>query len=216
MSHDLRSPLRSIDGFCHILEEDYADRLDDAGKGYLARVRNSSQRMAQLIDDLLGLSRVTRADLTFQSVNLSELIEKTVVELRDQDSQRNVSITVTKDVTVHGDVTLLSLAIQNLIGNAWKYTGKVDQATIDFGIASEDDETIYFVKDNGAGFNMEYAGKLFGTFQRLHRVDEFEGTGIGLATVRRVIQRHGGRIWATAEPDKGATFFFTLDAAKSD
>ncbi len=210
VSHDLRAPLRAIDGFCQALLEDYYGKLDETGRGYLARVRHASQRMARLIDDLLGLSRVTRADLSWKPVNLSELVTASIANLREQHPTRSVDVTVAAGVVVEGDATLLGIAVDNLIGNAWKYTGKTDHATVEFGVEQSPSGTVYFVRDNGAGFDMAYADKLFGTFQRLHRADEFEGTGIGLATVRRVVQRHNGRIWAEAEPGRGATFYFTL------
>ena len=210
VSHDLRAPLRGIDGFCHALLEDYSDRLDKTGRGYLTRVRACSQHMAQLIDDLLSLSRVSRVDLSWKAVNLSKLVEASVEKLQEQFPQRDVNIYVAEGVRVQGDATLLGVVIDNLIGNAWKYTGKTNHATIEFGVKPMPSETAYFVRDNGAGFDMAYADKLFGTFQRLHGADEFEGTGVGLAIVRRVVERHNGRIWAEAKPGQGATFHFTL------
>ncbi len=210
VSHDLRAPLRSIDGFCHALLEDYSDCLDQTGREYLARVRNGSQQMARLIDDLLSLSRVTRTDLNWKTVNLSKLVEASVAKLREQNPQREVKTAIAGGISVEGDATLLAVVIDNLVGNAWKYTGKTEQAAIEFGAKSMPPETAYFIRDNGAGFDMAYADKLFGTFQRLHRADEFEGTGVGLATVRRVVERHNGRIWAEAKPGRGATFYFTL------
>lgn len=210
VSHDLRAPLRAIDGFCQILAEDYAGRLDEAGLDYLARVRAGSRNMAQLIDDLLSLSRVTRASLCWKPVDLSALVERAFGTLREQYPGRDVAVRIAGNIVVRGDATLLGVAVDNLIGNAWKYTGKTKHARIEFGVDDAQGDRVYFVRDNGAGFDMDYVDKLFGTFQRLHRAGDFEGTGIGLATVKRVIQRHFGRIWAQAEPGSGATFYFTL------
>jgi signal transduction histidine kinase len=210
VSHDLRAPLRTIDGFSQILLEEYADKLSAVGVDYLARVRAGSQHMGRLIDGLLSLSRVTRIDVVREDVNLSKCVSATIVALRKHYPQRDIRVTIAPDVMVEGDATLLGLAIDNLIGNAWKYTEKTDAAKIEFGVDSVQGETIYFIKDNGAGFDMAYAHKLFDAFQRLHGSNEFEGTGIGLATVQRILKRHNGRIWAEAEPGKGATFYFTL------
>lgn len=210
VSHDLRAPLRGIDGFSQALLEDYADRLDEDGRSHLARVRAGAQRMGQLIDDLLKLSRVTRMDLNREPVDLSALTREIARELRDRDPERPVEIAIAPGLTATADARLLRVVLENLMGNAWKFTGGRRDARITFGHAVQDGVSAYFVQDNGAGFDMQYAHKLFGAFQRLHDAREYSGTGIGLATAQRVIHRHGGRIWAQAAPDKGATFYFTL------
>jgi signal transduction histidine kinase len=214
VSHDLRAPLRSIDGFSQILLEDYADELDDDGKDYLGRVRAATQRMGRLIDDLLGLSRVTRGTMNRERVDLSALAEEVAGDLREARPERAVEFLAQKGLRVWGDPRLLRVALENLIGNAWKFTEKEPQARIEFGMDEELSRTgrvpVYYVRDNGAGFEMAYADKLFGAFQRLHGSDEFEGTGVGLATVQRIVRRHGGTIWAEGEVGRGATFYFTL------
>ena len=210
VSHDLRAPLRSIDGFSQALLEDYAGRLDAAGQDYLQRVRAATQRMATLIDDLLDLSRVTRSEMTIAPVDLSELARELATELTSGDPERHVEIVITPDVAVRADRGLLRVVLQNLMGNAWKFTGKRSDARIEVGVVAADGERAYYVRDNGAGFDMAYASKLFGAFQRLHRVTEFPGTGVGLATVQRIIHRHGGRVWAESAVGRGATFYFTL------
>jgi two-component system, NtrC family, sensor kinase len=214
VAHDLRAPLRSVDGFSQLLLEDYADKLDDTGKDYLGCIRESAQHMGQLIDDLLSLSRVTRSEFQRQDMDLSAICHTVIERLRKRDPQRQVAVTITQGLAAEGDARLMTVALENLLGNAWKFTGKTAGARIEVGMTEQDGNPCYFVRDNGAGFDMAYAGKLFGVFQRLHGVTEFEGTGIGLATVQRVIRRHGGRIWAHAEVDKGATFFFTLEDAE--
>lgn len=211
VSHDLRSPLRSINGFSLMLQEEYADRLDKTGLDYLDRVRAASKRMGLLIDNLLDLSRINRAPLNLQPVSLSALVHEVFADLMLAQPDRQVRSEIQENVVVHGDKTLLCSALENLVGNAWKYTSVREQAYIEFGLMLQDNEEVYFVRDNGVGFDMQYADKLFGAFQRLHSSDEFEGAGIGLATVQRIIHRHGGRVWAEAEPDKGATFYFTLE-----
>ena len=210
VSHDLRAPLRHIDGFSQILLEDYAGKLDDEGCRHLKRVREASQQMAQLIDDLLNLSRVTRAEMRRETVDLSRMAEIAAEALKKIQSDRKAEFVIEKGLTAEGDERLLRVALDNLLGNAWKYTGKRPQARIEVGRTNHGGRPAYFVRDNGAGFNMAYAHKLFGAFQRLHSVSEFPGTGIGLATVQRIIHRHGGRVWAESEVDKGATFYFTL------
>jgi signal transduction histidine kinase len=212
VSHDLRAPLRAIDGFGQVLLEDYKDKLDAPGQDCLHRVRAASQRMAQLIDDMLGLSRVTRHEMLREPVNLSALARNDASHLRAQQSERSVEFVITEDAMVEGDRRLLEVMLENLLSNAWKFTSKQPHARIEFGKEFPEGEgkTTYFVRDNGAGFDMAYAGKLFGPFQRLHTRGEFEGTGVGLATVQRIIHRHGGRIWAEGEVGKGATFSFTL------
>jgi signal transduction histidine kinase len=214
VSHDLRAPLRSIDGFAQALAEDYTDRLDETGRDYLSRIRAAAQRMGALIDDLLSLSRVTRVELTRSAVDLSALVQETAQRLRESDPSRQVEWRIQPNITVAGDPRLLRLALDNLLENAWKFTGKRHEATIEFRVVTlPEGSTAFVVRDNGAGFDMAHAGKLFGAFQRLHGMSEFPGTGIGLATVQRVIRRHGGRIWAEAAPDVGAAFFFTLEAS---
>lgn len=211
VSHDLRAPLRGIDGFSQALLEDYSNVLDEQGKDYLRRVRDASQRMALLIDDMLKLSRVTRGDMTHEPVDLSALAHSIVDELRRTQPKRQVKFVIHDNLTTRGDPRLLRAALENLLGNAWKFTGQKDCPTIEFGCSETGGKT-YFVRDNGAGFNMAYGDKLFVPFQRLHGFREFTGTGIGLSIVQRIIIRHGGRIWAEGEPDKGATFYFTLSA----
>jgi len=214
VSHDLRAPLRSLHGFSTALLEDYADALDEQGQDYLHRIRNAAQRMALLIDDLLNLSRITRAELNRGPVDLSQVAHTVVDELRANQPERRVQVDIQPDLTADADPHLLRIALANLIGNAWKFTAKQPDATIAVGVRAGllGGERVYFVRDNGAGFDMTYAHKLFGAFQRLHHFDEFEGTGIGLATVQRIIHRHGGRIWAESEVNAGATFHFTLSA----
>ncbi|MFQ5644260.1 MAG: PAS domain S-box protein [Thiogranum sp.] len=210
VSHDLRAPLRAIDGFSHALGEDCADAIGDLGRDYLRRVRAASQRMGELIDDILQLSRMARGDMEWSEVDMSALARAAVDRLREAEPGRRVDVRVAEGMRAAGDKTLLGVLLDNLIGNAWKYTGRTDCASIETGVLEQDGEPVYFVRDNGAGFDMSYADKLFGIFQRMHKADEFEGTGIGLATVQRIVHRHGGRVWAEAEVDRGATFFFTL------
>ena len=210
VSHDLRTPLRAIDGFSRELLQNSLDKLDAQGQSDLHRIRAAAQRMAQLIDDLLKLSRITREELVPENVNLSAIAEKIIENLRIMQPQRQVEWVLAPDVSARGDVQLLRVALENLIGNAWRFTEKSAHAKIEFGTTKRDGKKTFFVGDNGAGFNMAYAEKLFGVFQRLHDAREFAGTGIGLATVQRIIHRHGGKIWAEAEVDHGATFFFTL------
>ena len=210
VSHDLRAPLRSLDGFSQILLDDFGSQLDEVGSGYLERIRANSQRMSQLIDDMLQLSRMSGGQIQYEQVDLSALVESICNDLKETQPDRDVTFVHAKGIAATGDPTLLRAAIENLLGNAWKYTGKHQHATIEFGSARENGREVYFVKDDGAGFDMAYADKLFLPFQRLHTDSEFDGTGIGLATVQRIIQRHGGSIWAEAELDHGATFYFTL------
>ncbi|MBI4498822.1 MAG: GAF domain-containing protein [Chloroflexi bacterium] len=210
VSHDLRAPLRTIDGFSQALLEDYTDVVGDEGKDYLQRVRNASQHMARLIDDLLMLSRVTRSELHREPVDLSALARSIVAEFQERQPKRRVTVTVADGLAAEGDARLLRVALENLLGNAWKFTSKRADARIEFGVTRQDTTPVYYVRDNGVGFDMAYADKLFGAFQRLHSPTEFEGSGIGLATVQRVVRRHGGRIWADAAVNQGATFSFTL------
>ncbi|UCD27697.1 MAG: PAS domain S-box protein, partial [Planctomycetota bacterium] len=210
VSHDLRAPLRAINGFSQILQEEHASRIDKQGKHYLNRIRLAGQHMDEIIDGLLMLSRVTRANLMKQEVDLST-IARTIADVHQEtEPDRKVTFTIKEEITVYGDKNLLQIVMENLIGNAWKFTSKKKHAKIEFGIMEIDKKQTYFVRDNGEGFNMEYADRLFSSFSRLHGKDEFEGSGIGLATVQRIVHRHGGCIWAKSEPDKGAVFYFML------
>jgi signal transduction histidine kinase len=206
VSHDLRAPLRAIDGFSKALMEDFAGTLNEQGRGYLERVRSGAQRMAQLIEDLLGLSRLTRAPLNRERVDVTALGRKILAELGERDPQRRVESIVAQDLVATADARLVAVVLENLLGNAWKFTAKQPAARVEVGRS----DGAFFVRDNGAGFDLKYAAKLFTPFQRFHAETEFQGTGIGLATVKRVIARHGGRIWAEASPGQGAAFFFTL------
>lgn len=212
VSHDLRAPLRSIDGFSQAIVEDYGDGLDERGKDYLRRVRSAAQRMAQLIDDMLILSRVTRNEMVFREIDLSALAMDTAEKLRKLEPGRNIELIIQPGMTARGDDHLLRIALENLFDNAWKYTSKHPSARIEFGSCPAEGSRVFFVKDDGAGFDMKYAQKLFGAFQRMHTEEEFPGTGVGLATVQRIIHRHGGRIWAESEVEKGAVFRFTIPA----
>lgn len=210
VAHDLRAPLRSIDGFSQAVLEDCADTLDDAAKRHLHYVREAAQDMAGLIDGLLSLSRVTRSELRREAIDLAELARSVLVQLQRTTPGRVVETVIADDMTAQGDARLLQSVLENLLGNAWKFTRNRAAARIEVGCRKHNGECIHFVRDNGAGFDMAYADKLFGAFQRLHSAAEFEGTGIGLATVQRIVKRHGGRVWAESEVGRGATFFFTL------
>ena len=210
VSHDLRTPLRAIDGFSQVLLEDYADKLDDEGKDYLERIRTATRKMGDLINDLLMLSRIPRLPFNQTSVNLSEIVNEIAQELQTRNPERLASFDIQSDIIADCDPTLIRSVFQNLLENSWKFTSKHSEVHIEFGTIDLNGEKVYFVRDDGAGFDMEYAGKLFKAFQRLHSVNEFEGTGIGLVTVQRIINRHGGRIWAEGAVEKGATFYFTL------
>ena len=210
VSHDLRAPLRSIDGFSQILLEDYSGTLDAAGRESLQRVRAASQRMGTLIDDLLKLARVTRVEIRTEDVDLSGMAGEIAAELQRATPERLVEFAIAPGLSARGDARLLRVALDNLLRNSWKYTAKQAQPRIEFASIAANGERAFMVRDNGAGFDMQYADKLFGVFQRLHSPAEFEGTGVGLATVRRIITRHGGRIWAEGVVDRGATFYFTL------
>jgi PAS domain S-box-containing protein len=218
VSHDLRAPLRSIDGFSQVLMEDYAPALDSQALDYFQRIRAASRRMGQLIDDLLKLSRVTRSEMRRECVDLSSLARTIATDLRGAEPDRDVDFTIMPDMECDGDPRLLRVVLENLLGNAWKFTGKREGAKIEFGMLDQTMpgqsgdvvKTVYFVRDNGAGFEMTYADKLFGAFQRLHGIYDFPGTGIGLATVQRIIHRHCGSVWAEGAVDMGATFYFTL------
>lgn len=202
--------MQTIDGFSRALLEDYGDKLDAKALDYLHRLRRAAQHMAQLVDDLLKLSRLTRADMVMEAVDLSDLARAVADELRAQNPAREVDFHITAGVIVQGDNHLLAVLMQNLLSNAWKFTSKHPHAKIEFGIEARDGELVYYVRDDGTGFDMARADKLFIPFQRLHTVSEFPGNGIGLATVRRIVLRHGGRIWADAMPEQGVTFYFTL------
>jgi signal transduction histidine kinase len=214
VSHDLRAPLRSIDGFSQVLLEDKADALGDDGREHLGRVRAAARRMGALIDDLLMLSRLTRDEMRAEPVDLTAMARSIADELRAREPRRRVEFESDGALPATGDTRLLRIVLTNLIGNAWKFTRDRDVAHIAFGGESRDGEARFFVRDDGAGFDMRYAQKLFGAFQRLHTTTEFEGTGIGLATVQRIIHRHGGRVWAEGAVDQGATFYFTLPEAE--
>lgn len=212
VSHDLRAPLRAMDGFSKVLLERVADRLDDQEQGYLRRIRAAAQRMSQLLDALLNLSRLTRSPMTLERIDLSGLAEQVVTELREQEPQRSIAVTIQPGLTARGDPRLLRVALENLIGNAWKFTRRSACPTIE--VFACDGE--FHVRDNGVGFDPATSGKLFTPFQRLPNAAPFEGTGIGLATVQRVISRHHGHLRAEGRPDGGATFSFTLGGAPND
>jgi signal transduction histidine kinase len=209
VSHDLRAPLRAIDGFSQALEEDYGDRLDETASDYLRRIRGGAQRLGILIDDLLQLSRVNREALRLERVDLAEMARSVIEELRATEPERQVELILDDDMVVIGDPRLMRAVVANLLGNAWKFTGKEPRGRIEFRRQASGQD-VFCVRDNGVGFDMRHAGKLFGAFQRLHRASEFPGTGVGLATVQRIVHRHGGRVWAEAEPGKGARFCFSI------
>lgn len=210
VSHDLRAPLRHINGFSLALLEDYNDKLDDVGKGYLRQVREATQEMAELIDDVLRLARISRSEMVSEPVDLTELAQSVANQTSKNGGKRAVRITIEPGLSTVGDESLLGILLTNLLDNAWKFTSRTKKAEITVGQEVIDEKPVYFVRDNGAGFDMAYADKLFGVFQRLHSSSEFEGTGIGLATVQRIVSRHGGLVWAEGAVNKGATFFFTL------
>ncbi len=213
VSHDLRAPLRGIDGWSLALLEDYREKFDEQGRRYLDRVRSDTQRMGRLIDELLLLSRVTRGQIQQSRVDLSAIAQSVAARLQEAEPERRVEFAVQPGLTAQGDVRLLEIVLSNLLENAWKFSRGRPLARVEFGRTDVDGRPAFFVRDNGAGFDMAYARKLFGAFQRMHKASEFPGTGIGLATVQRVIQRHGGRVWAEAQVDRGATFYFTLEEA---
>lgn len=210
VSHDLRSPLRAIDGYSNALIEDYNDKLDDEGRDYFDRIRRNIKRMGMLIDDLLRLSRVSRSEMQYSYVNLSALVEEQVNELQVLEPEREVEVVITPNIFVPADLTLMRMVISNLVQNAWKFTSHHATSRIEFGIMQQGDQLIYFIRDDGAGFDMAFAKMLFGVFQRLHNTNEFAGTGIGLASVQRAIHRHGGKVWAEGFVEKGATIYFTV------
>ena len=211
VSHDLRAPLRSIDGFSQALLEDYAAQLPEQARAYLQRVRAASQRMGHLIDDLLRLSRLSRTEMTLREVDLSAMAQAIADELHKSQPQRQVEFRIAPGMNVHADPALMQVLLQNLLDNAWKFSQGRSPAVIEFGVTDDQGRPTFYVRDNGVGFDMAYAGKLFSPFQRLHPRSEFEGTGIGLAIVQRVAHRHGGQVWVEAAVDQGATFYFTLE-----
>lgn len=210
VSHDLRTPLRSIDGFSKLVLDDAWQKLDDKERDYLQRSRSAAQKMGYLIDDLLQLSNVSRARFNPQDVDLSKMVESNIDKLRQIEPGREIELDIEPDVKATGDQSLLDIAVSNLVENAWKYSSKKPHAKIRFATQERDGEVVYYIKDNGVGFDTRYINKLFGPFQRLHSDDEYPGTGIGLATVNRIIDRHGGKIWANAKVGRGATFYFTI------
>lgn len=210
VSHDLRAPLRSIEGFTGILQREYENELDEEAKRYFSRISSAALRMGQLIEDLLKLSRISRIELRRERVDLSAMAQQIIADLRHAEPDRDARIEIQDDLVASADARLSQIVLENLLGNAWKFTRKTDRTYIHFGAQQEEGETVFFVRDNGAGFDMTYAKQLFAPFQRLHRDDEFQGTGIGLATVHRIIRKHGGRIWPHARPGAGAAFYFTL------
>ena len=210
VAHDLRAPLRAVDGFGHALLEDYGEKLDDEGRRHLQRMREAAKNMGRLIDSLLELGRVTKIGLRSQQVDLSELARASAQRLRESQPNRDVAFVIGEGFTERGDPALLGAALENLLSNAWKFTRNRQDARIEFGLVREGVERAYFVRDNGAGFDMAFASKLFGVFQRLHTPREFEGTGVGLVTVQRIVRRHGGRVWAEGKVGEGACFHFTL------
>ena len=210
VSHDLRAPLRAIDGFSNTLLKYYRDSLDERGQDYLGRVRAAAQRMGQLIDDILGLSRAGRAEMHRQQIDISTMASDILAELQSNQPERKAEFVVAPGLIANADDHLIRIALTNLLGNAWKFTARQDLARIEVGKYDENGEWVYFVKDNGVGFNPEYADKLFLAFQRLHSEADFPGTGIGLALVQRILRRHGGRVWARSAVNQGATFYFTL------
>jgi light-regulated signal transduction histidine kinase (bacteriophytochrome) len=210
VSHDLLTPLRAIHGFSRLVEQEYAGQIDEQGRDMLRRVSAGAENMAHLIDDLLNLSRISRQAMRIERVDLSALAREAAAELQAAEPGRKAEWLIAPQVTADGDPGLLRVVMQNLLGNAWKYSSKRETARIEFGLGEKDGQATYFVRDNGTGFDMAHAGKLFGAFQRLHTEAEFPGTGIGLATVARVIHRHGGEVWAEARVGEGASFYFTL------
>lgn len=215
VSHDLRAPLRHINAYTQILEEDYGQKMEEGARKYLERIRTGAKNMGLLVDDLLNLARVGRQELAFQEINLDQLVQSVIQDIKPETANRQIEWTVHPLGDAECDPGLMKQVFANLVSNAVKYSRDRTPARIEIGRMEQDKKTVYFVRDNGVGFNMKYASKLFGVFQRLHRAEEFEGTGVGLATVERIIRKHGGRIWAEAELDKGATFYFTLAAGRS-
>jgi light-regulated signal transduction histidine kinase (bacteriophytochrome) len=217
VSHDLRSPLNTIDGFSQLLERTAGEKIGEKGQHYLSRIRSGTRQMGELIESLLSLAKLSRDPLKSGRVDLADIARQVAQECHDREPEREVNVCIAGSLPAEGDPRLLSVVMSNLIGNAWKFTSKQVVARIEVGRETGvNGETVYFVKDNGAGFDMAYADKLFGTFQRLHSPSDFSGSGIGLATVQRIIIRHGGRVWADAREGKGADFYFTLGGAQTD
>jgi light-regulated signal transduction histidine kinase (bacteriophytochrome) len=210
VSHDLRTPLRGIDGFCQALVEDNAEMLDERGKDYLKRIQAATVRMGQLVDDLLGFSKVNRVQLRKSNIDLSALVQGLSKEIQKREPERKAEFHIQSGLVVNADEQLIRIVLTNLLENAWKFTSKLERTRIEFGVLTSATETAYFVRDNGAGFDMAYLKKLFVPFQRLHTEEEYSGTGIGLATVQRIVSRHGGRVWAEGEVEKGASLYFSL------
>lgn len=210
VAHDLRGPLRAIDGFSQLVLSDNADKLDPLSTSHLQRVRAAAQRLGELIDDLLELARVSRSELNKQRVDLTQMARELMAALQGTQAERKVLFTISETLAAHADLFLARILLDNLLSNAWKYTGKALAARIEFGSLMQDDGTVYFVRDNGVGFDMAYAEKLFKPFQRLHHRDDFEGTGIGLSIVHRIVTRHDGKVWVESKEGEGTTFFFTL------
>lgn len=213
VSHDLRAPLRGISGFAYILQEDYGKLLEEKGRAHIARIREAAHRMGDLIDDLIELAHINRTTLYHRIIDLSALAEQIIVEFREAEPQRQINVSIARNLNAYGDPTLMRVMLENLLSNAWKFSAKKTDAHILFDQEVHDNMKVFFVRDNGAGFDMAHAGQLFQPFNRLHHADAFSGTGIGLATVLRVVQRHGGEIWAEAVEGEGATFYFTLPDA---
>jgi len=210
VSHDLRGPLRAISGFSEIMMKDIADKVDEKGKKYLSRIHHGTEKMSRLIDDLLNLSRISRLEIQRKSIDLSQMASSIIADLRETHPGRSAQVDIKKGLTVFADPGLIEIVLSNLLGNAWKFTAKKEHASIEFGTVEQDDKIIYYVRDNGVGFNQEYSGKMFWPFHRLHSESAFEGTGIGLAIVDRIISRHGGKVWAEGLEGKGATIYFSL------
>jgi len=210
LSHDLRAPLRAVSSFATFLKKDYAGILDERGKDYLSRIDHGTARMNLLIEDLLSLSRISKQELKRSMVDLSNIASSVVADLRTYNPSRNAQISIADDLKVSADPVLMKIALSNLLGNAWKFTSKQENAQITFGSEEHEDKTVLYIKDNGVGFDLKHAKKMFEPFHRLHSADDFEGTGIGLAVVDRIIRRHGGKVWAEGEVGKGATIYFTL------
>jgi light-regulated signal transduction histidine kinase (bacteriophytochrome) len=210
VSHDLRAPLRSMSGFSQILQDSAPPGLDEKSRHYLQRIHDASLRMSGLIEDLLNLSRIGRSELTARPISLSQVATEAAAAIRERHPGREVQLEITPNLDVNADARLLRIALENLLSNAWKYTARAPNAHVTVGMQDSENGPVYFVRDNGVGFDMKYADKLFVPFQRLHPEAEFPGSGIGLVTVQRIIARHGGRVWADAKPDEGATFYFTL------
>jgi light-regulated signal transduction histidine kinase (bacteriophytochrome) len=211
VSHDLRAPLRSMNGFSHLLLQDYSTQLDEQGRHYLLRMREGAQRMGRMIDELLQISRIARSEVRREQVDLSSLAHQIASELQSSEPDRLVHFEIADGLTASGDPELIRIALENLLSNAWKFTSQHEHATIEVGETKHDGHREFFVRDDGAGFDMEYAKQLFRPFQRLHRTEEFSGTGIGLASVKRIVARHGGHIRGQGQVEHGATFTFTLE-----